>query len=307
MHDIGPFAPAVWRARLGKARQQRGDYLCGLLKCLRGRVCEQLRTHGRGIGFVTLIAVCLALLHRHGHHLDIIMAAITLASLVSSIAGFAFSAICGAMLFHLADNPVQVVQLMVVCSIANQTRMTWSSRNDINWAELGVYLAGGFVGLAAGVWILLHTDHARYAPALGVFLVIYGGYMFLRKPVVVRSQHAVFDFASGLLGGVTGGAAAFPGAFVTIWCGMKGWDKTRQRAVSQPFILIIQVSTLLAISLVRRHGAAGFALDPNDLLFIPASLFGTSVGLALYRRLSDGQFTRAVNVLLIVSGLSYIA
>jgi hypothetical protein len=46
--------------------------------------------------------------------------AIFAASTVSSIAGFAFSALCGAMLFHLMDSPVRVVQVMIVCSIAIQ-------------------------------------------------------------------------------------------------------------------------------------------------------------------------------------------
>jgi hypothetical protein len=87
---------------------------------------------------------------------------------------------------------------------------------------------------------------------------------------------------------------------------MKGWEKARQRAVVQPFILIMQILALLAISLVRRQAAGGFGFDLNDLLFIPASLLGTSVGLALYRRLSDGQFARAVNILLIISGFSYV-
>ena len=40
--------------------------------------------------------------------------------------------------------------------------------------------------------------------------------MIFRRPIVVRRQHALFDAVAGFLGGVTGGAAAFLGAFVTI-------------------------------------------------------------------------------------------
>jgi hypothetical protein len=47
--------------------------------------------------------------------------AILAASLVSSIAGFAFSAICGAMLFHLIDDPVRAVQIMMICSVGGQS------------------------------------------------------------------------------------------------------------------------------------------------------------------------------------------
>jgi uncharacterized membrane protein YfcA len=124
--------------------------------------------------------------------------------------------------------------------------------------------------------------------------------------VVIRRQLVAADFASGFLGGITGGAAGFPGAFVTIWCGMKGWDKARQRAVFQPFILVMQIAALLTINLATRTGTDAFGLGGVDLLFIPASLCGTSFGLALYRRLTDHQFARAVNYLLIISGLSYV-
>jgi uncharacterized membrane protein YfcA len=130
--------------------------------------------------------------------------------------------------------------------------------------------------------------------------------MLFRKPIVIQGQHAAFDFGTGLLGGVTGGAAGFPSAFIAIWCGMKGWSKSRQRAVIQPFILIMQVAALLGINLFRLPTAGGIGFDITNLLFIPASLLGTSLGLALYKRLSDNQFARAVNILLIVSGVSYL-
>ena len=54
--------------------------------------------------------------------------------------------------------------------------------------------------------------------------------------------------AVGSLGGITGPLAALPGAFVAIWCGMRGWDKVVQRSVYQPFILIMQLLTLGALS-----------------------------------------------------------
>jgi uncharacterized membrane protein YfcA len=242
----------------------------------------------------------------HGSHAEATMLAIAAASLVSSIAGFAFSAVCGAMLFHLSDDPVQVVQIMMTCSIANQAAMTWNMRRNIDWQGLRVYLAGGTCGVAIGVWILLHLDRAAYIPCLGVFLLAYGAYMLLRQPMVIRRQYIALDFAMGLLGGVTGGAAGFPGAAVTIWCGMKGWDKDRQRAVFQPFILIMQVLGLLAITVARQASVGAVDRDIATLLYIPVSLLGTMLGLALYRRMSDNQFARVVNLLLVVSGLSYV-
>ena len=235
-----------------------------------------------------------------------VMAVILLASLTSSIAGFAFSAVCGAVLFHLLGDRVQVVQIMMTCSIANQGNMVWALRRDIVWRQLQPYLLGGVLGLPLGVWLLLHADRAAFATALGLFLLAYSLYMLLVKPRRVQLQHPALDAFSGFLGGITGGAVGFPGAAVTIWSGLQGWDKTRQRALFQPFILIMQIAALLTIGLLqsRRGQAAGF--DVAALLYVPAGLLGTQLGMSLYQKLSTRQFALAVNLLLLVSGLSFL-
>ena len=242
----------------------------------------------------------------HPEHTAIVMAAIFVASLVGGIAGFAFSAVAGGILFHLQDDPVRLVAIMITCSIANQAAMTWAVRQMIDWRSVSRYLAGGALGLWIGIWFLLHADRMLYTRLLGGFLLAYGGFMLLRKAIVIRRDSPILDVVAGFLGGITGGAAAFPGAFVSIWCGMKGWPKTRQRAVVQPFILITQLAGLLVIGLLQPSHAGRGALNPADLMFIPASLLGTAVGLALYGRLTDVQFGRAVNALLIASGLTFI-
>ena len=62
---------------------------------------------------------CAMLGPAHGSPSATVMTVVFLAALMSSIAGFAFSAICGAMLFRWAGDPVQTVQIMLACSIAN--------------------------------------------------------------------------------------------------------------------------------------------------------------------------------------------
>jgi uncharacterized membrane protein YfcA len=188
------------------------------------------------------------------------MAAVFVAALSSSIAGFAFSAICGAMLFHLLDDPVQVVQIMMICSIAGQALMVWALRRDIDWRGLRPFVVGAAAGLPVGVYCLLHSRPVLYVHIIGALLVLYAAFMIFRRPFVVRRQHALFDGMAGFLGGVTGGAAAFPGAFVTIWCGFKGLSKERQRGIYQPFILIVQLAAL-AILALSNLGVEGRHFD----------------------------------------------
>jgi uncharacterized membrane protein YfcA len=232
--------------------------------------------------------------------------AILVAALASSIAGFAFSAICGAMLFHLIDDPVRAVQIMMICSLGGQSLMVWSLRRDIPWRALSVFLAGAALGLPLGIFVLLNTRPAPYAQGIGVALVLYASFMMARRPMIVRRQNILFDAVAGFLGGVTGGAAAFPGAFVTIWCGFKGWPKEKQRALYQPFILIVQLAAIALMALPDFVPKGRPAFDFAGIGYLPVMLLGATLGMACFKRLSDRQFALAVNLLLVASGLGLL-
>jgi uncharacterized membrane protein YfcA len=231
------------------------------------------------------------------------MFAIFTAASVSSIAGFAFSPLCGALLVHIIGGPVRIVQILLICSIGMQALMVWTLRSSIPWRLLARFLAGGVAGLPIGLWLLLHLPQAAYAHALGVLIVGCGGWRLLRRHVVLPRRYPAGDIAAGVCGGVTGGLAGFPSAFATIWCGMQGWDKVQQRSLVQPFILSMQVVTLGALYLTGSAGH-GVTIDISAWAYLPAALLGSLCGLAVFSRLSETQFAVAANVLLVVSGFT---
>ena len=198
-----------------------------------------------GLGFLVAEGAVLSAQGIRG--VAVVLIAVLLASTASSIAGFAFSALCGALLFHVMDSPVYAVQVMIVCSIAIQLFSVAALWRSIDWRSLPIFLIGGVLGVPAGVYLLLHLQSDVYRHVIGGLLIAYGGYLLLRWPAPSLRLGPLSDACAGFLGGLTGGLAGFPGAFVTIWCGMKGWDKARQRGVYQPFILGMQPITLLAI------------------------------------------------------------
>lgn len=238
------------------------------------------------------------------HFMLAAMAIVFVAAALSSIGGFAFSALCGALLFHVMA-PVGAVQLMIVCSIAIQTLSVVALRNVIDWSLLYRFLLGGVAGLPFGIYLLLNLDAAVYKLALGGFLVAYGSYMLARPAAIVLWRSTSIDVSAGFLGGITGGFAGFPGAFVTIWCALKGEAKDRQRGVYQPFILIMQILALAAISWAAPGPSlVTLSRGLDTLFYVPAALLGTWCGLGWYSRLSDAQFRKIVNLLLISSGLA---
>jgi len=84
---------------------------------------------------------------------------------------------------------------------------------------------------------------------------------------------------------------------------MRGWDKLRQRAVYQPYILVMQ---LLTIACLQWQAPARMSIT-QDLHFVPFALLGAIGGLALFRRMSNRQFHGAVSLLLVASGIGLLA
>lgn len=231
--------------------------------------------------------------------------AVFFAALTSSVVGFAFSAVGGAILFHMLPSPVEIIQILLVCSIANQALGVWTLRSAINWRATAPFMLSGMFGAPAGVWLLLHSEPHAYLLAFGVLLVGYSLSALIRPHRQLRRHWPGGDWLVGFLGGLTGGFAASPGAILSIWLTLQGWDKLRRRAVYQPFILVMQCVALVSMQALAPQVQPQASITGVSLC-LPASLLGTWYGLSLFAALNDSQFTLAINLLLIVSGVALV-
>lgn len=234
--------------------------------------------------------------------------AIFASAIVSSIAGFAFAAVSGVYLFRTGDSPVHIVQIIVICSIAIQAVSLAALIGSLRVAPIFRLTAGGLFGLPVGLYLLYHIPAALYTRTMGIALIAYALYRLTsRSAPHVRIEGrlaSLLDVTAGAIGGITGGFAGFPGALVTIWCGLRGWDKIQQRATFSAFILAMQLCTLsIMTALAHISGTHTASFDPIALGYVPGALAGTLVGLRLFYRLTTLQFERAVLALLIASGL----
>lgn len=138
---------------------------------------------------------------------------VMLAAAISSVAGFAFSPLAGAFLFHIVSDKVEAVQIMLVASISLQAYSVWTLRDAINFRELWHYVASGFATLPLGVWLLLNTPLRLHTLSLGLFLCAYAAYMLLRKPTRATVDHTAGRLAVGALGGITRCHSGLPRCF----------------------------------------------------------------------------------------------
>ncbi len=225
------------------------------------------------------------------------------AALVAGLAGFAFGLVAAAIWLHVLP-PLQTATLIIAYGLIVQGYSVCKLRHALNWRALWPFLLGGALGVPVGVGILGTANPAYVRAGMGIFLLLYSLYALIRpamKPVT--GGGALADAGVGFLNGVLGGLTGLAGILVTIWCGLRGWPKDRQRVVFQPVAVAI-----FAMSALWLGGAHAVTAGTLKLLALglPMLLAGSWLGLQLYGRLDEAGFRKIVLVLLLVSGAALV-
>jgi uncharacterized membrane protein YfcA len=211
---------------------------------------------------------------------------------VSGLAGFAFSAVAGAILLHVLP-PLEAVPLMMACSITVQATNLWALRKSIRWKQSSVLVVGGLLGVPIAVWLLQAADAG--------IIACYAVYTLFR-PVLSRrlqmnvGRNALIGFGGGFVGGLT----AMPGAIPTIWCDIHGVPKTEQRGLVQPFIAAMQIFALVLMLLQNDLSSKVLV---QFVASIPALLAGAALGIFAFRCVNEASFRRIILTMLLFSGL----
>ncbi len=230
--------------------------------------------------------------------------AVFFGAFVSGVAGFAFSAVAGAILLHVLQ-PMEAVPLMMACSVGVQAANLWALRQEIRWGESLVLTIGGLLGLPLALWALRNTDARTFQQIFGAIIATYAAWMLFRPSNAYvqqmnRASNALIGFGGGLIGGLT----AMPGALPTIWCDLHGLPKNQQRGLVQPFIAAMQI-VALCIMLARHDLSSKLFVEMG--LSIPALAAGSALGLLVFRSIDEVVFRRVILGILLISGAMLVA
>ena len=190
---------------------------------------------------------------------------------------------------------------MTALAAAPAWRGGWAQ--GLAYGGLGLPLA--FVALPLYVVLPNHYAAEFGIPlaTLGALLLVYSVYMLsqVRLPSLVLSPRAGLwgDAAVGLVGGFLGGLAGLSGFVPTIWCALRGGDKTSNRALMQAYILLTGV-----LGLVWVGGLVGIDAQTQQRLWfgLPFVVVGGALGMWLFSRLDTARFNRLVLWLLAACG-----
>lgn len=219
---------------------------------------------------------------------------------VTGVAGFGTGLTALAFWLHVV-NPVVAAALVVTCSVVGQVQSLYTIRRAINLRRAWPFLAGGILGVPVGVASLRIVAPHDLKMLLGIVLTGYTGLLLATGRFPTISWGGKFaDGMIGFGGGALGGLAGLSGPLPTIWCNLRGWNADAQRAVYQPFNLIILAIVLCTYILQGTMTGEVWRLV---LMCIPATTLGVFLGIRTYGRVNDRQFRTLVLWLLFFSGI----
>lgn len=229
----------------------------------------------------------------------IILAGALLAGFVHGLVGFGTGLVVLGIWLHVIE-PATAAPLVVICSVVSSLQSLHVVRRGIDFRRLWPFVLFGLLGVPLGVAALDSIGATTLRLSVGLFLILYStAFLMLGKLPVIRGGGRAADGLVGFGGGILGGATGLSGPLPTVWCGLRGWNKDEQRAVLQPFNMIILGWALIAYA---YQGVLTEEIGWLALGALPGTVLGVWLGLKTYGHVDDRQFRRIVLWLLLASG-----
>jgi uncharacterized protein len=234
----------------------------------------------------------------------LILAGAVAGGIVNGLTGFG-TALTGLPLWLQAVEPLIAAQLASACSVLGHLTTLPEIWRAAAWRRLAPMLIAGLLGVPIGTWLLPLISLATFKVAVGVTLIGYCSVLLLASGwhAKVTAGGRIAEAMVGFGGGILGGIAGLSGVLPTVYATLTGWAKEERRVFFQTFNLLV-LSAMLAASAVQGLIGRGLLLALG--VAVPATLVGSWLGVAIYRRLDDRRFDRIVLIVLLLSGVGLV-
>jgi len=232
--------------------------------------------------------------------LIIVMFGAVVVGFITGLAGFGTALVASGLWFH-ALPAMTVPPLVALSSVAAQIVGLITVRKSFDWSRASPYLLGGAIGVPLGVSALAAASPLLLRASVGTFLIIYAAYQLCQRQEreIPTWGGKRADSIIGLGGGFLGGFAGLSGPLPLIWLRLRGGEVDRQRAIYQPFNLIVLTFASIGMAV---SGQITMPVLRIALQCLPATLIGAWIGARVYVGVSAQTFQRVVLFLLLVSG-----
>ncbi len=195
------------------------------------------------------------------------------------------------------------VPMMLIVDLTMGLLFNARMRRGIRVDELAWLVPFMLAGMAAGLTLLIEVPQRGLLATLGGFVLAYSLWGLWRRGPP-RAISRAWCAPAGLIGGAFSAMFGTGGALYAIYTAGRIEDKGELRVTTSAAILvsaIVRAVLFLAAGLLGQKGVATSAL-----LLLPAALAGLLVGHRLHMRVPRAAVTGAMNVLLLVAGVSLL-
>lgn len=227
------------------------------------------------------------------------------AGFTTGFAGFGTALIASGIWMH-GLPPLLIPPLVTIAAVIAHLVSLATARPVFDWSAAKPFLVGGLIGIPFGVVALKYAGSDTIRTAVGVFLLVFAlSQLFKAKASTIGNwggQKA--DAAVGVGGGVLGGFAGLSGPLPIVWLQLRGGPSAGQRAIFQPFNLIVLVVAAAGMALA---GLIDSIVLVYAAIATPVTVLGSWVGARTYLKVSEEVFRAVVLILLLLSGVALTA
>ena len=222
--------------------------------------------------------------------------------LVFGLTGFGSTVLALPLLVYLMPLKLAVPLLLLLDFVASLVLMRHVPRG-VRMDELGRLVPFLLAGLVLGATLLVRLPEKPLLGVLGVFLVVYASYGFLRRAGAPRFSPAwcaPFGLAGGAFSAMFGTGGVVLAAYITA----RIHDKTELRATSAAAIFFNACVRLVLFGALGLLGQE--QLWTAWLVLLPCALLGLFLGTRLHARVPAPGVVRAIYAILLVAGASLL-
>ena len=233
-------------------------------------------------------------------HILILIIGVGLGFYVQSVLGFAAALVALPIILNVL-NIQESVALLSIFFLIFSILLISKSWKLIDKKTILEMLIGIIAGLLLGIYILKFGSPIILKKALGIFVILFVGYLFIKKKKIK------FFKKLGLLFGFTGGT--FSGLFSTggppfVFYIYNKLDKSN--IIRATIIGTIGITDFLRFPLLIFSGVLTYDIFIKSLYVTPIFLLSLYVGHKTYLRINENIFKNLLMIFLILSGISLI-
>jgi uncharacterized protein len=240
---------------------------------------------------------------------------VLVATTVHGIAGFGTGQITMGVLPFFRDAATASIVVSIVVFITN-IRVFWSVRDEFNWKDWLIPVAGLALGLPLGIYLFGAWDEDQLRVAIGIVMII-GAIVILLLRQIERVREWIkgtgwqpgwiSGVIAGFLSGVFGGAVSIPGPPMIIYGAFlmetDYWSAKQMKAI---FTSFFAANLLYRLGVLTFQGQMTAEIAVEALAIVPALILGTWIGIKLFNIIPREIFRWFIIVFIFVLGLLLI-